>query len=71
MSDKDEAAEPIDSEALIDGAQLLRDVLRALPAGDDSPTDAAVRRRLEGAIAAAELAAGKSPPRVADEPLQE
>jgi len=41
-------------------AGLLR-LLDALPAEDDTPRDAAIRRRLEGALIAAELAAGRDP----------
>ncbi len=48
-------------------AQLLRKVLDALPAEDDaSPSDRVVRRRVEGAVNAEELAAGKPGPRTAE-----
>jgi hypothetical protein len=50
-----------------DAAKLLRDVLKAIPPEDDGPRDAKVRRRVEGAIAAAELAAGEDPPRTSDD----
>ncbi len=53
---------------LIEAARLMREALAALPPGDDSPRDAAVRRRIEGAIAAAELAAGEPAPRRAGAP---
>ena len=62
--------EPSDPQAvgLIEAARLMRAALAALPPGDDSPRDAAVRRRIEGAIAAAELAAGEPAPRRAGAP---
>lgn len=44
-----------------EAAEGLRRLLAALPAEDDTPRDAAVRRRLEGALIAAELAAGRDP----------
>jgi len=53
-------------DELRDAAQLLRDVLKAIRREDDSPRDAMVRRRVEGAIAATELAAGEDVPRTSD-----
>lgn len=55
-------------DELRDAAQLLREVLKAFPSDEDRPRDAVVRRRVEGAIAAAELAAGEDPPRTSDSP---
>jgi hypothetical protein len=46
-------------DELAESAGLLRDVLDYFPASEDKPRDAVVRRRVEGAIAAAELAAGE------------
>lgn len=56
------------TKALLAAAGRMRGVLDALPAESDSPRDAVVRRRVEGAIAAAELAAGEPSPRLATEP---
>jgi len=53
---------------LRDAAKVLREILKAIPSEGDRPRDAVVRRRIEGAIAAAELAAGEDPPRVSDDP---
>ncbi len=47
-------------------AQLLRRILEAFRSGDDTPTDRAIRRRVEGAVIAEELAAGEPSPRLAD-----
>lgn len=47
-------------------ARLLRRVLRAIRAEDDGPADRAVRRRVEGAVIAEELAAGLPSPREAE-----
>jgi hypothetical protein len=44
-------------------ARLLRRVLHAIRAEDDSVADRAVRRRVEGAVIAEELAAGLLSPR--------
>jgi hypothetical protein len=45
-------------------ARLLRQVLQAFPSEDDaSPADRVVRRRVEGAVIAEELAAGEPAPR--------
>ena len=43
-------------EDLSDAAKLLREVLKAIPREVDGPRDAMIRRRVEGAIAATELA---------------
>lgn len=61
----------VDREELAESAARLRDLLDALPPGEDSPRDAAVRRRVEGAIAATELAAGEPAPRRASEPIHD
>ena len=53
---------------LKDAAQILREVLRVIPPEEDTPRDAMVRRRVEGAIAATELAAVEEVPRIADDP---
>jgi hypothetical protein len=53
---------------LTDAARFLREMLKAIPSDEDSRRDAVVRRRVEGAIAAAELAAGEDPPRSSDSP---
>jgi hypothetical protein len=46
-----------------DRARLVRNVLDAFPSDDDSsPSDKVVRRRVEGAIIAEELAAGTPGP---------
>jgi hypothetical protein len=50
---------------LTDAAGLLREVLTAISSEWDRPRDAVVRRRVEGAITAAELAAGEDAPRTA------
>ena len=56
-----------------DQARLLRQVLAAFPPEDDSSAGRAIRRRVEGAIIASELAAGEPAPRLAatepEEPL--
>jgi hypothetical protein len=52
-------------DELAESAGLLRDVLDYFPASEDKPREAVVRRRVEGAIAAAELAAGEPAPREA------
>ncbi len=52
---------------MAEAAGLLRDVLAAFPGDEDRPVDAAVRRRVEGAVIAAELAAGEESPRLADD----
>jgi len=49
-----------------DRAALLRRVLAAFAPEDDKSADRKVRRRVEGAVIAEELAAGEPPPRVAD-----
>ena len=43
-------------------ARLLRRVLGAFRLEDDTSTDRAIRRRVEGAVIAEELAAGKPAP---------
>ena len=53
---------------LSEAAKLLREILKAMPSEDDRPRDAVVRRRVEGAITAAELAAGEDSPRTSDDP---
>jgi hypothetical protein len=50
-----------------DQARLLRRILDAFPAEDDRSADRAVRRRVEGAVIASELAAGEPSPRLAAE----
>ena len=50
-----------------DQARLLRRVLDAFGQEDDSSADRAVRRRVEGAVIASELAAGEPSPRLAAE----
>jgi len=50
-----------------DQARLLRGVLDAFPPEDDNSADRAIRRRVEGAVIASELAAGEPPPRLAPE----
>jgi hypothetical protein len=50
-----------------DQARLLRRVLDAFGQEDDSSADRAVRRRVEGAVVASELAAGEPSPRLATE----
>ena len=52
---------------LRDAAEQLRNMLKAIPSDEDRPRDAMVRRRIEGAIVAAELAAGEDPPRISDD----
>jgi hypothetical protein len=42
-------------------ASALRLVLKSFPAGNDSSLDSSVRRRLEGAVIALDLASGKTP----------
>lgn len=49
-------------------ARLLRRVLDAFWPGDDKATDRAIRRRVEGAVIASELAAGEPAPRLATQP---
>jgi hypothetical protein len=49
-----------------DQAELLRRVLDAFPPEDDRSADRAIRRRVEGAVVACELAAGEPAPRLAD-----
>jgi hypothetical protein len=44
-------------DELSHAARLLREVLKAIPPEEDAPRDAKIRRRVEGAIAATELAA--------------
>jgi hypothetical protein len=51
---------------LHEAARLMRDTLANFAAEDDSPRSAAVRRRIEGAIIATELAAGDQGPRLPD-----
>lgn len=46
-------------------SRLLRRVLDAFRSEDDSAADRIIRRRLEGAVIATELAAGEPPPRLA------
>jgi len=58
-------ARPLKAGELTAGAMTLRAVLEALPAAEDGARDAVVRRRVEGAIVAAELAAGEPSPRMA------
>lgn len=53
-------------DELRDAAKLLREILKAIPSEGDRPRDAVLRRRVEGAIAAAELAAGEDSPRNSD-----
>jgi hypothetical protein len=48
---------------LKEAARLLREIVNAIPSEEDGPRDAMVRRRVEGAIAATELAAGEDPRR--------
>ncbi len=50
-----------------EAARLMREVLSTFPGDEDRPIDAAVRRRVEGAVIAAELAAGEQAPRLADD----
>lgn len=47
-------------DELKDAAEILRKVLRVIRPEEDGRRDAMVRRRVEGAIAAAELAVGKT-----------
>ena len=47
---------------LTEAAATMRDVLDVFPAEEDSPKDAGVRRRVEGAVIATELAAGEPSP---------
>ena len=58
---------PPGRDELSDAARLLREVLKAIPPEEDGPRDAKVRRKVEGAIAATELAAGEDPPRTSEE----
>lgn len=60
----------IDQAQLAATAHALRQVLDALPAAEDTPADAKIRRRVEGAIVATELAAGELAPRLAEAPTQ-
>jgi hypothetical protein len=48
-----------------DQARLLRRVLAAFPTEEDGSADRAIRRRVEGAMIASELAAGEPAPRQA------
>lgn len=48
---------------MADAASKLRQVLSSFPKGRDTPADRVVRRRIEGAIAATELATGEPAPR--------
>jgi hypothetical protein len=57
---------PPKRDDLTEAARTLRDVLDAFPNEDETPADRVVRRRVEGAVAAAELAAGMDPPRISD-----
>lgn len=57
---------PISRPELTKAAALLRNILAAIPGEEDARRDALVRRRIEGAIAAAELAAGEDSPRTCD-----
>jgi hypothetical protein len=50
-----------------DQARLLRRVLDPFRPEDDSSADRAIRRRVEGAVIASELAAGEPSPRLAAE----
>ena len=45
----------------MEAAASLRRVLEALAAEDDASIDSSVRRRLEGAVIALDLAGGQSP----------
>lgn len=45
---------------IADGARLMREVLNALPAEEESGQDRAIRRRIEGAVVATEQIAGGS-----------
>jgi len=49
----------------LEEAQLLREVLDVFRPEEDTPSDRAIRRRLEGAVIATELAAGEPSPRLA------
>jgi hypothetical protein len=51
----------------VEQARLLRRLLDAFPPEDDTSADRAVRRRVEGAVIATELAAGEPSPRLAAE----
>ena len=48
-------------------ARLLRRILDAFPPEDDNSTDRVIRRRVEGAVIAEELAAAEPAPRLATE----
>ena len=52
-------------------ARLLRRVLDAFRLEDDKATDRVIRRRVEGAVIASELAAGEPAPRLAAQPEQQ
>jgi hypothetical protein len=57
---------PPGRDDLSEAAKLRREVLKGIPPDEDGRRDAVVRRRAEGAIAAAELAAGEDPPRTSE-----
>ncbi len=46
---------------LRDAAEQLRNMLKAIPSDEDRPRDAMVRRRIEGAIVAAEIGGWRGP----------
>jgi len=60
--------EHLKRDDLAEGAELLRGVLDSLSPDEDRPRDAVVRRRIEGAVIAAELATGETAPRRATRP---
>jgi len=61
--------EHLKRDDLAEGAELLRGVLDSLSPDEDRPRDAVVRRRIEGAVIAAELATGETAPRRATPPV--
>ena len=48
------------ADELAEAAEKMGHLLEAIPADEDSPRDAAVRRRVEGAAIAARLASGRT-----------
>ncbi len=65
MANRKTPKRPPGPKDLGEAAELMREVLVAFPADEDRPVDAALRRRVEGAVIAAELAAGEQTPRSA------
>jgi hypothetical protein len=59
---------PLQPDELKNAAEIMGEILEAIPPEEDRPRDAMVRRRVEGANAATELAAGEDSPRTSEDP---